>query len=57
MIKGHSDSVSKTIFNNTRIGFGVWGTAVFGFASSLSLFISLLFDGSFDLLRSKLGLI
>ena len=56
LIKGHSDSVTTTVYNNTNIQFGVWGTATFEFLSSLCLLSSLLLDGSFDRIRAKIGL-
>lgn len=56
LIKGHSDSVTTTVYNNTSIQFGVWGTATFEFLSSLCLLSSLLLDGSFDRIRAKIGL-
>lgn len=57
LIGGHSDAVSNTIYNNTYMEFGTWGITLFGFLSSFLLLASLLFDGTFDRVRSKIGLI
>ena len=57
LINGHSDAVSNTIYNNTYMEFGVWGITFFGFISSFLLLASLLFDGTFDRVRTKFGLI
>ncbi len=48
-------AVSTTVYNNSRIGFGIWGTSMFGFLASLSLFLSLLIDDSFYRLRAWIG--
>ncbi|MDD7707149.1 MAG: hypothetical protein SOW65_05750, partial [Candidatus Enterosoma sp.] len=55
LIKSHSDSITTTVYNNTNLQFGVWGTATFEFVSSLCLMFSLMLDGSFDRIRAKLG--
>ena len=55
LIKSHSDSVTTTVYNNTNLQFGVWGTATFEFVSFLCLMFSLMLDGSFDRIRAKLG--
>lgn len=57
LIDGHSESVSKTIFNNTTMQFGVWGVAIFGFIAAFLILASLLFDGTFDKVRAKVGII
>ena len=56
LINGHSDAVSNNVYNNTKMEFGVWGISFFGFISSFLLLASLLFDGTFDRVRSKIGL-
>ncbi len=55
LIKSHSDAVSTTVYNNSRIEFGVYGTAIFGFLAASSLFVSLLIDGSIYRLRAGIG--
>lgn len=57
LISGHSDSVSNTIYNNTSMNFGIWGVSLLNFISSFTLLVSLVFDGSFDKLRAKIGII
>lgn len=56
LINGHSDAVSNTVYNSTNMEFGAWGITLFGFISSFLLLASLLFDGTFDRVRSKIGL-
>ena len=55
LINGHSDAVSKTVFNNSNMEFGSWGVSLFGFISSFLLLSSLLFDGTFNKIRSRIG--
>ena len=57
LINGHSDAVSNNVYNNTNMEFGVWGITFFGFISSFLLLVSLLFDGTFNRVCSKIGLI
>lgn len=57
LISGHSDSISNTIYNNTFVNFGIWGVSLSSFISSFLLLASLVFDGSFDRLRAKIGII
>ena len=57
LISSHSDTVSQTIFNNTKLEFGIYGISIFGFISSLSLLASLIFDGTFDKVRARIGII
>lgn len=57
LIKGHSDAVSKTIFDNSKIEFGIWGPATFALIPSFLSLTSLLFDGTFDKVRAKIGII
>lgn len=52
ILGSHSSSVANTIYKNTTLGFGFWGTALFGILSALLLFVSLLFDGTIDKVRS-----
>lgn len=52
ILGSHSSSVANTIYKNTMLGFGFWGTALFGILSALLLFVSLLFDGTIDKVRS-----
>ncbi len=55
LIKGHSDAVSTTVYNNSRIEFGIWGTSMFGFLAAATLFVSLIIDNSFYRLRARIG--
>ena len=57
LIDGHSEAVTTTIYNNSKIEFGIWGPAVFGFFSTFLSLVSLLFDGTFDKVRTKIGII
>lgn len=57
LIGGHSEAVTTTIYKNSKIEFGIWGPAVFGFVSSFLSLVSLLFDGTFDKVRAKIGII
>lgn len=57
LIKGHSDTVSNTVFNNSKMEFGTWGVSIMGAISDFCLFASLFFDGSFDKIRVRMGLI
>ena len=56
LINGHSDTVSTTVYNNTNMEFGSWGVSLFVFVTSFLLLASLLFDGTFDKVRAKMGL-
>lgn len=39
------------------MNFGIWGVSLLNFISSFTLLVSLVFDGSFDKLRAKIGII
>lgn len=52
LLSSHSDAVSKTIYERTSMDFGIYGVSIFGFLSSISSFVSLLFDSTFDKLKA-----
>lgn len=57
LIDGHSDAVTKTIYNNSSVEFGVWGISIFGFIGSFFILCSLIFDGTLDKVRGRLSLL
>lgn len=57
LIGGHSDAVTKTIFNNSSVEFGVWGVSIFGFLGSFFVLASLVFDGTLDKVRERIGIL
>lgn len=54
ILGSHSSSVANTIYKNTSLGFGFWGTSLFGVLGAILIFTSLLFDGTIDKIRSIL---
>ena len=56
LIGEHSDAVTNTILNNSIVEFGVWGISVFGFFGSFFILASLVFDGTLNKVRRRLGI-
>lgn len=41
LIRGHSDTVCKTVFENSKLCFGIYGVSIFEFVSSILLFVGI----------------
>lgn len=50
----HADSVVQTMIRTTTLQFGFWGISLFGFLALFFSLASLLFDGTFEQIKSKI---